>query len=111
MCRGVDRHARHGDARESWRTGQPEVALVPPIWIGICPRPSVWIHRGLAAAEAVDTKMQMRPGRGPCAARNPDHLSARDVLAFGHIDLKEMAVERFEAVAVVDLHRLAAQAL
>src|SRR5260370_20001973 len=52
----------------------------------------------------------MRAGGGAAHARDTDHLSSLDALPFGNVDTGQVAVERLQAIAMVDLDREPAQA-
>jgi len=49
----------------------------------------------------------MRTGAVPGAADAADDLAARDLLAWGDVDGREVSVERAKAVAVIDHDQLA----
>src|SRR6266480_2892625 len=105
---GGQRDGRHGDRCEPRRATDPQVAQVPAVRIGATARPAVRIDRP-TAVQAVHTEMQVRAGRGPGAAGDPDDLAPRDVLALGDPDARKVPVKGHETIAVVDLHRLPAQ--
>src|SRR6266849_5165168 len=110
LCRrDADRRQRH--IRVSRRAGKPEVSAIPAPRVGIRARPAIWINRGLAAMEVIDPEVEVRARGGAGAARDSNDLSTANVLALDDIDLREVAVKRLQAVAVIDLDRQPAQAL
>src|SRR5712692_3531228 len=103
------RDVRHRDVGEARRAADPQVADVLGPGVGIRAAPAVWVHR-TPAADAVHAEMQVRAGGGPGHAGDADDLAAVDVLALGDPDMGHVPVKSHQAVAVVDLDRLSAEA-
>ena len=100
---------RHGNSRVARRAADPQVTDVLRPRVGVRAAPSIRVDRP-AAVCVIHAEVEVWTGRGARHPGETDHLAPRNVLALRDVDPREMAVESQQAVAVVDLDRLAAEA-